>query len=262
MITLVTNKVYWQKRIDETAQHRFDLTYEVMENETRKIYDKITREIAKEVTDMYYKLLDEDLSRTEIWTYKHYRDLAKNLNVQMVKLGLKEIDILNYNLEEALREIYVETPLPQNTPVKPSFSIIDDVQVQQIIARPWSEKHFVSTAWDNKSELVRILKKGITDSVVKGESKDKLVKVVMDKMKVGFDRADMVVRTELMHTINAGQIQRYKNNGYEKLEILVAEDERLCDECGEKHGKKVDVDSTDVPPFHPRCRCTVIPVLD
>lgn len=261
MITLATNKAYWEKRIDETAQHRFDLTYEVMENEIRNIYDKIAREIAKEVEAMYYKLLDEDLSRTEIWTYKHYRDLAKNLNMKMVKLGLKEIDILNYNLEEALREIYVETPLPQNTPVKPSFSIIDDVQVQQIIARPWSEKHFVSTAWDNKSELVRILKKGITDSVVKGESKDELVKVVMDKMKVGFDRADMVVRTELMHTINEGSRQRYKDNGYKELEIIVTHDDRLCKKCAPREGEKIPIDSSETCITHPRCRCTWMPVL-
>lgn len=45
----MSNKDYWKKRIDETAQRRFDLTYEVMQSETRKIYDRVTREIAKEV---------------------------------------------------------------------------------------------------------------------------------------------------------------------------------------------------------------------
>ena len=261
MIILARNKDYWKKRIDEIAQRRFDLTYEVMQSETRKLYDRMTREIVKEVEGMYYKLLDEELSRTELWTYKHYKDLLSSINMKMVKLGLKEINILNYNLEEALREIYKEIPLPQHTPIKPSFAVLDHVTVQQIIARSWSEKHFTSTEWDNKKELIRILKKGIEDCIVKGQSKDKLVKIVMEKMQVGFNRADMVVRTELMHTINAGAVQRYKDSGYKELEILVAEDERTCDSCGGKAGKIVSIDSYDIPPFHPRCRCTCIPVI-
>ena len=258
----MSNKDYWKKRIDETAQRRFDLTYEVMQSETRKIYDRVTREIAKEVEAMYYKLLDEELSRTEIWTYKHYKDLLKSINMKMVKLGLKEINILKYNLEEALREIYVETPLPQHTPIKPSFTVLDDVAVQQIIARPWSEKHFISTVWDNKNKLSGILKKGITDTIVLGKSKDDLVKTVRNKMQVGFNEADRVVRTELMHTLNAGLTQRYKDSGYKELEILVAEDERTCDICSGKSGEIISVDSYDIPPFHPRCRCTCIPVIE
>ena len=263
MIILATNKDYWKKRIDETAQRRFNLTYEAMQSETRKIYDRITHEIIKEVEDTYYKLLDEELSRTEIWTYKHYKDLLNSINMKMVKLGLKEIDILNYNLEEALREIYVETPLPQHTPIKPSFAVLDDVAVQQIIARSWSEKHFTSTEWDNKKELVRILKKGIEDCIVKGQSKDKLVKVVMEKMQVGFNRADMVVRTELMHTINEGQRQKYMDHGYDKGIILVAHDERLCEKCVKysDNEKPRPLDEI-VLPTHPRCRCTCIPVIE
>ena len=169
---------------------------------------------------MYYKLLDEELSRAEIWTYKHYKDLLNSINMKMVKLGLKEINILNYNLEEALREIYVETPLPQHTPIKPSFTVLDDVAVQQIIARSWSEKHFISTVWDNKNKLSGILKKGITDTIVLGKSKDDLVKTVRNKMQVGFNEADRVVRTELMHTINSGVVQRYKDSGYKNSKYL------------------------------------------
>lgn len=255
------NKYYWKKRIDETAQRRFDITYDQMEKETRKIYTKITKEIMTEVEGLYYKLLDEDLTRTEIWTYKHYKDLSNSINAKLVELGLEEIDILNYNLEEALREIYTETPLPQITPVKASFSVLNDIQVQQIIARPWSKKHFTSTVWDNKDKLIKILKKGITDSIVLGKSKDKLVATVMEKMQVGFNAADRVVRTELMHTINAGQIQRYKDAGYTELEIIITHDERLCSKCMEHDGDIVDIDSTNVPPFHARCRCTISPVL-
>lgn len=251
------NKDYWKKRIDEIAQRQFDLSNDKMQKQIEQIYKEASKKIQKEVEGLYYKMLDEQLSRSEIWTYARYKQLVERLNIELAKVGIKEVDILNYNLEEALRSIYKDVPLPHV-----SFGLIDEVAVKQIIARPWSSKHFISTVWDNKNKLSGILKKGITDTIVLGKSKDDLVKTVRNKMQVGFNEADRVVRTELMHTLNAGLTQRYKDSGYKELEILVAEDERTCDICSGKSGEIISVDSYDIPPFHPRCRCTIIPVLD
>lgn len=251
------NKDYWKKRIDEIAQRQFDLSNDKMQKELEQIYDTASKKIQKEVEELYFKLLDEQLSRTEIWTYARYKQLVEHMNIALAKLGIKEIDILNYNLEEALRSIYKDVPLPNV-----SFGLIDEVAVKQIVARAWSSKHFTSTVWDNKNKLSGILKKGITDTIILGKSKDDLVKTVRNKMQVGFNEADRVVRTELMHTLNAGLTQRYKDSGYKELEILVAEDERTCDICSGKSGEIISVDSYDIPPFHPRCRCTCIPILD
>ena len=251
------NKDYWKKRIDEIAQLQFYLSNNKMQEQIEQIYKDASKKIQKKVEDLYYKMLDEQLSRSEIWTYARYKQLVESLNIELAKVGIKEVDILNYNLEEALRSIYKDASLPHV-----SFGLIDEVAVKQIIARPWSSKHFISTVWDNKNKLSGILKKGITDTIVLGKSKDDLVKTVMNKMQVGFDDADRVVRTELMHTINSGLVQRYKDSGYKELEILVAEDERTCDRCGGKAGEIVSIDSYDIPPFHPRCRCTCIPVIE
>lgn len=251
------NKDYWKKRIDEIAQRQFDLSNDKMQKQIEQIYKDASKKIQKEVEGLYYKMLDEQLSRSEIWNYARYKQLVERLNIELAKVGIKEVDILNYNLEEALRNIYKDVPLPHV-----SFGLIDEVAVKQIIARPWSSKHFISTVWDNKNKLSGILKKGITDTIVLGKSKDDLVKTVRNKMQVGFNEADRVVRTELMHTLNAGLTQRYKDSGYKELEILVAEDERTCDICSGKSGEIISVDSYDIPPFHPRCRCTIIPVLD
>lgn len=251
------NKDYWKKRIDEIAQRQFDLSNDKMQKQIEQIYKDASKKIQKEVEGLYYKMLDEQLSRSEIWNYARYKQLVERLNIELAKVGIKEVDILNYNLEEALRNIYKDVPLPHV-----SFGLIDEVAVKQIIARPWSSKHFISTVWDNKNKLSGILKKGITDTIVLGKSKDDLVKTVRNKMQVGFNEADRVVRTELMHTLNAGLTQRYKDSGYKELEILVAEDERTCDICSGKSGEIISVDSYDIPPFHPRCRCTCIPILD
>lgn len=258
----MANKSYWRKRIEETTQNKFDLKYKGMEEETRKLYARVTKQIVREVEDLYFKLLDEELTRTEIWTYKHYKDLMRSININMAKLGMKEIDILNGNLKEALREIYNEVPLPKIGTVETSFAVIDDVRVQQVLSTVWAEKHFSNSIWSNKEQLVKILEKGITDCIIKGQSKDKLVMLVKARMGVGFRQADRIVRSELMHALNEGNRQRYKDNDYDQVEVLVTHDERLCDKCGPMSGKIFSIDDTDnLPIYHANCRCCFVPVI-
>lgn len=44
--------------------------------------------------------------------------------------------------------------------------------------------------------------------------------------------------------------------------IYVAKDEITCEICGIRHGKKYKIDKRPILPFHPNCRCTLIPVID
>ena len=57
-------------------------------------------------------------------------------------------------------------------------------------------------------------------------------------------------------------MQRYKDYGITEVEILADKDERQCEVCGKLHKKRYPT-SANVPiPAHPRCRCTVIPVVE
>lgn len=260
------HKEYWTKRINDVAQKQFDMTNDEMQKELKAIYESMANNMAKEVDDIYFRLLEDEITRTDIWTYKHYRDLSKRMSILAAKVGAKEQEILNKQLEIALREVYKGTPLPGA-----SFSLINETLIRQLIATPWSEKHFSQAIWDNKAKMLEILKSGLTESIVLGKSKDETVKKLRDLIistnkdrgyKGAFADADRLVRTELMHMINEGQRQRYKENGYKQLEIYVMEDERLCEHCEPMNGKIVPIDSDEVPPFHSRCRCGTIPVVE
>ena len=256
------NKKYWENRVVETNRRRYDITFGEMQKETRRIYNSATKKIVGEVNKLYVKLLEESVNRSEIWSYKHYRDLQKAINEQMVRLGEKEVNILNEYLEEALTKIYEELPVPYDAPVNTTFALIDEARVKQLIARKWTGKHFTSTVWDNKEKLAIILKQGITDAIVLGKSNKKIIEEVMKKMNVGYNSAELVVRTELQHTVIEGTRQRFKDSGYKQVEWLTAEDEKVCDICRPLDGKLFDVDSTELPPAHPRCRCDILAVLD
>lgn len=254
-----SNQQYWAERLNEVAQNRFDITNEVMQKELKAMYDEVANKMQIQVEDLYYKMLEDELQRNEIWTYKRYRDLEKQINREMVSLGNKEVKLLNSNLELALQEIYKETGIIPNANM---FALLSPQMVKSIVSRPWSAQHFTSTCWKNKEALAQQLRKGITECIITGKSKDKLVADVIQKMKVGFNNADRVVRTELMHTINQGQTQRYKDTGYTELIWNAAFDARTCGECEDYDGRVIPIDSPDIPPIHPRCRCTVYPVLD
>ena len=250
------NKEYWSKRISEVAQKQFDTTNDEMQKELKAIYEEMAKKMAKEVDDIYFKLLQDEITRTDIWTYKHYRDLSKRMAILAARVGAKEEKILNKQLEIALREVYKSTPLPGAI-----FALIDEVKVKRLISTPWCGKHFSERIWVNKSNMIEQLKKGVTESIVLGKSKDKAVEEIMKKCNVGFRDADRLVRTELMATINHSQIEKYKDNGYTHVQVLVAGDERTCPECMAYDGKTYKINEAPTIPSHPNCRCSIIPVI-
>lgn len=250
------NKEYWTKRITEVAQKQYEMSSEEMVSKLKTIYEDIADKMAEEVDRIYFRLLEDDITRTDIWTYKHYRDLSKRMAVLAAKVGAKEEQILNKQLDVALKEVYKDTPLPGA-----SFSLIDETLIKQLIATPWNEKHYSQRVWDNKAKMLERLRKGLTESIVLGKSKDKAVEDIMKHCNVGFNDADRLVRTELMHTINQGQKQRYKDNGYTKIEVIAYDDDRTCERCSSIDGQIFPI-SEDHCPVHARCRCTTIPVID
>lgn len=87
-------------------------------------------------------------------------------------------------------------------------------------------------------------------------------------------RAETIARTETMLASNEGQQEAWNQavdegllNGTESKEWIVTPDDRLCPICEPMDGQTVPLnenftqpdtnEEVDVPPMHPRCRCTV-----
>lgn len=233
---------YWQERVSEVAQELFDEHNEILQRKLLKLYQKSMKQITKEVELLYYKLLEDTITRTDIWSYKHYQTLSKKLSILLAELGAKEETLLNQHLEESLKAIYKRTVLP-----KANSMVLNEMVIKQLIATSWSEKHFSQAIWDNKAKMIETLKTTLSESIVLGKSKDKAVESIMKKCNVGFRDADRLVRTELMHMINEGQKRKYKDAGYTKVKVLVADDERLCEDCMQNDGKVFDLNEVSLP---------------
>lgn len=251
---------YWKRRIDEAIQRTYDTTQSDIDKQEKQLYERITKRITEEFEKLYFKILEEDeLTRTEIWTYKRYREFLKEVQRNINYLGKEEVKLLNNKLEEALRGVYRETPIPKQL----KTDEIPESRLRQILNSKWSGEHFSSRVWKNKDKLYKVLRKSIEDSVLLGYSKDKAVKNIMDTLGASFRVSDRLVRTELMHVLNEGSRQKYIKYGYKKGIVLVAKDDRLCEECkAYSDNEKVRPIENIVLPVHPNCRCTVLPLIE
>jgi len=82
-------------------------------------------------------------------------------------------------------------------------------------------------------------------------------------------RAETIARTETMDASNQGQLELWRQAGYEKgkKRWLLTPDDRLCDDCAEMEGQEVGVEDdfhsdslgkyVPCPPLHPDCRCAM-----
>lgn len=89
------------------------------------------------------------------------------------------------------------------------------------------------------------------------------VSFVYENAKV--NRSVLAARTETIDAANRGHLLAYGEAGVQWKEWLTALDEVTCEDCLVADGQQAHLNmpfpaGVDVPPLHPNCRCTVLPV--
>lgn len=149
-----------------------------------------------------------------------------------------------------------------------SFAKLDTVRVSKVLAKPWADdgSAFSSRIWSNRSKLVTELHTGLTQSLIRGESADKLAKRLAERFGVSKNRAVALVQTEAAYFGNAAQQDSFEEIGIDKLEIVGTLDGHTCRTCGDMDGEVINVRDVKpgitTPPYHTRCRCCTAPAVD
>jgi SPP1 gp7 family putative phage head morphogenesis protein len=107
----------------------------------------------------------------------------------------------------------------------------------------------------------------VRDAMEGGWSNDVLATKLSDSYAFSAERAMVIARTETIRASNQGSLASYTAAGVTEKEWTTAEDDRVSEDC-EANGAQgpipigEDFDSgDDVPPAHPNCRCTIVPVV-
>ena len=103
----------------------------------------------------------------------------------------------------------------------------------------------------------------VTEGVRAGEGMSVIRARITDRVdKIGFTRADIMARTEVMTAANDASIQRYTQEGATGWEWYTTQDDRLCPQCAPLHGRKYKFGEVSPPPLHARCRCVALPTFE
>lgn len=250
-------KNYWQHRLNSSI---YSANVPKLERQVLKLYKMAGKSIQRDLTKVYLMMLEDGgVNAANLFKMNRYRGLQQAIAKEVMKIAKTETALIGGVLFNAYKETYTGTSkrMGGNT----SWSILNEHNARQTVMANFKGANYSDRIWNNKAELSKLLEKSITDSVIAGRSKDKAVADVMKRFGVGFNDADRLIRTETQRVLNEAQRQTYKDRGYNMVNWLVADDERLCDECmgiGADGPYPID----EVPAVaHPNCRCTIIPVL-
>lgn len=138
---------------------------------------------------------------------------------------------------------------------------MDNTALDRIKKTVWSGQSYSDRIWTNTNELARRTKEKITDLVAIGKLPEEVKKEIKEEFNVSYRVADRLIRTEASHVFNAAAMERYENSGVEQVEVLVEDDDKICDDCKELDGKIYNIDKAPTLPIHPNCRCCYVPVV-
>lgn len=252
-----SKKDYWQKRIDTI----FDNV--VKEKRLNSIYRNAFKNIEKEIQALYKVLAEGEITTTQLYQYNRFIQLQKAIKQQCKDIANEVNQVIYDALNLAYKQTFDATIdiLGSST----TWGLQSKKMAEAVINKAWSGKHFSKRVWGNNTNiLANTIKQEVTRAVIEGKNKDECVKLINEAFSSGFKNADRIVRTEVMQTINTAQVNTYKSEGIEQVEWLAELDARVCDVCRPLNGTIYDIDDMGVkiPVIkHPRCRCTILPIV-
>lgn len=257
---------YWSERIAATNEKLFNKTSAECEKQLAEYYRRAAIQTRNDIEALFFemqkkekegKLLVNDLYRNE-----RYFEVMNNLNQRLVALGEKEIEIDT----KYFNNIYKATGEKLGKYLQ-GVSFTFDTSADAIINAIWCAdgKHFSNRIWADKTLLSNEIQDALVDGIVRGIARDKIVKNLMNKFNTSFSNANRIQRTEMCYVQNQAAAASYINAGVTKYRYLAELDGRTSEICKKLDGKEFlfseAIVGTNMPPCHPNCRSTIIPII-
>ena len=257
---------YWQQRILDTQERLLKKTVADTEKQIKKYYIETLSNTRGRFLNTYNKVLStiakgKEPSPADLYKLDTYWRMSAEVRNELTILGEKQIAVMNKQFMKAFEDVYYNLAIKDYT----NFNKIDTQTVQQMINYIWCAdgKSWSQRVWDNTTKLQEALNDGLINILVAGQSPRNLREMLVSEFNVSWNNADMIVRTEISHIQTQATQKRYEDAGIKEVYLWADEDERRCDVCGKLHEKRFSIyDKAKLPPFHPRCRCRILPVIE
>lgn len=188
--------------------------------------------------------------------------------MELDKLGRKSLSAMDKFLGKAYKDNYYRGlfDIGKAGEMLQAVSKVDAAKLEGILRTPWSGKNYSQRIWQNTDKLGKTIQDTIVAGLHRGDSPQKMVKLVSEKMGVGQSDAERLVRTELNYVQNQAALDSIQDAGMEFYQFCATLDTRTTPMCREHDGKIYPVEDAqpgeNMPPLHPRCRSTIFASLE
>lgn len=183
------------------------------------------------------------------------------------RLANAEIGVDTEHLGDIIQSAYMQTvfDVTKGADYRAAFDLIPESRVKAILSTNWSGQMFSQRVWDNTNALADGLKHDMLVGIMAGKSEQHMADDIMSRCGVGAFEARRLVRTETTCVANMAELYGYKELDIDEYEFSACLDSRTSDLCRELDGKVFKRNSAqagvNLPPMHPFCRSTTLPVL-
>lgn len=144
-------------------------------------------------------------------------------------------------------------------------TVIPERAIREIINYPYAGNMFSDRIWNNKNRLINYIEKDLAKGLIKGSSIQSMSKDLMNRCDVLYYQAARLIRTETNYVMNQGHLNGYKDAGIKEYKFLAFIDNRTSPQCKDLDGQIINANDatvgTNMPPLHPNCRSTIIPIV-
>lgn len=194
-------------------------------------------------------------------------DLDSKISDMCSRLANAEIGVDTAHLGDIIQRAYMQTvfDVTKGADYRAAFDLIPESRVKAILSTNWSGQMFSERVWDNTNALADGLKHDMLVGIMAGKSEQHMADDIMNRCGVGAFEARRLVRTETTCVANMAELYGYKELDIDEYEFSACLDSRTSDFCRELDGKVFKRNSAqagvNLPPMHPFCRSTTLPVL-
>lgn len=221
------------------------------------------------ISQKWMKELESAVKRVRI---SRLKALELKLRHQVEILYSKEYEDVNRLITNTYKDSYYHTAFEtqKGIGIGLAIAVLSVNTIDKIVNNPWTTDGitFGNRIWNkHRPRLISELNKGLKQTLINGVSPENLTNKINKNFNTSKEEAKLLVKSELAFFSSLSQRDCFNSLGVEKYEIVSALDSRVCEKrCSPLDGKVIEMKYYEIgitaPPFHPRCRCVVVPYFD
>ncbi|WP_082063166.1 minor capsid protein [Paenibacillus sp. IHBB 10380] len=244
-----------RKQLTKGELKEFKMT---LEEFTEKAKDNVDGKWTQELNNVYYKTR---VTRLEA--------LQTQINQQVeILVGSRQ-----QSTEKLLGDVYTDTyyrtlhAVQTGVGMGVPFAAIEQTGLIAVLGAQLDGNNWSQRIWGDRTKLRQELSTKLSQSFIRGDSIDRMVKDMMGRFDVSRSNAERLIQTESAFFAGQATAEGYKESGVVKrYEVLATLDLRTSSICRSMDGKVFLLSEREVnvnyPPFHPRCRTTTVASFD